>query len=420
MGPPTLPSGYNPQVTSRDPRPGLDPALTISSGRDLVALIGRLVRERSWDTLTALFASMTGGGSGMAPAALADLDAAARLVDEAVAALPPFKNPRGSQADEIRALCLAAAEAIDDRCARPPLADSERRALARAADLFARAGDHRRAALVFEDLGADERAADAWGALGDLDRMEAAHEREARRTAAGRAAGELLRRFETLLTGGERLAALTAVTAAAGIAEAASLRQRASSIERRLCHGRAVSLRAPGGTWVRVAPLPAEIGRDPAMGIALRDPAISRRHAALRIVGSDVVIADVGSRAGVRLGGVRLEAGVELPLRGSGEIALGPTTLLRFEVAAGVVSLEGVGGLDRGLRALLGEAPVPLEPLLPGTAGLAVAVARDLIRLERSSDVPVRIDGNLIGPGCDLLHGDVVDVPGTGARFEVE
>jgi hypothetical protein len=407
-------------VSTRDPRPALDPSLTISSGRDLVALVGRLVRERSWDTLTALFASLGGGETGMAPAALADLDAAARIVEEALAALPPPRHPRGAQVDELKALSLAAAEALCDRCTRPPLAESERRALARAGELFGRGGDHRRAALVFEDLGADERAALAWGALGDLERMEAAHAREEHRTAAERAATDLLRRFETLLTGGERLAALEAVAAAAGVAEAASLRLRAAAIERRLCHGRAVSLRAPGSAWVRVAPLPAEIGRDPAVGIALRDPAISRRHAALRSVGGEIVVADVGSRGGVRFGGARLEPGAELPLRGRGELALGPTTSLRFEVGAGVVLLEGANGLDRGLRALAGLAPVPLEPLLPGTAGLAVTTAHDLVRLERRPEVVVRVDGNLIGPGCDLLHGDVVEVLGTGARFEVE
>jgi hypothetical protein len=407
-------------VTTRDPRAVLDPALTISSGRDLVALVGRLCRERSWDTLTALFASLGGGESGMAPAALADLEAAARMVDEALAALPPPRSARGTQADELKALCLAAAEALCDRCTRPPLAESERRALARAGELFERGGDSRRAALAFEDLGADERAAEAWGSLGDLDRMEAAHAREERRIAAERAASGLLRRFETLLTGGERLAALETVAAAAGVAEAASLRLRAAAIERRLCHGRAVSLRAPGSAWVRVAPLPAEIGRDPGAGIGLRDPATSRRHAVLRTVGGEIVLADVGSRGGLRLGGVRLEPGAELPLRGSGEIALGPTCVLRFELGAGVLMLEGATGLDRGLRALAGEAPVPLEPLLPGTAGLMVSLGRELVRLERRPDVAVRVDGNLIGAGCDLLHGDVVEVPGTGARFEVE
>jgi hypothetical protein len=406
-------------VTSRDSRPGLDPSLTISGGRDLVALVGRLARERSWDTLTALFAAL-GSQVGIAPAALGEMDSAARLVSEALAALPPPRNPRGAQADEVRAVALAAAEALLGRCAHPPLAELERRALERAAGLFERGGDHRRAALVYEELGADERAADAWGAMGDLDRMEAAHEREAGRAATRRAAGNLLHKFEALLTGGERMRALTLIAAASRIEEAASLRLRAAAIERRLCRGGAVSLRAPGGAWVRIAPLPAEIGRDPASGIPLRDPAVSRRHALLRAEGDDVVIADLGSRTGVRLGGARLEEGAALPLRGGGEIGLGATTVLKFQATAGLVTFEGASGLDRGLRALAGAAPLPIAALLPGTEGLTIEVANDLVRLLRRTDLAVRVDGHLIGPACDLLHGDVVELPGSGARFEVE
>jgi len=411
-------------VTPRDPRPALDPSLTISGGRDLVAVVGRLARERSWETLTALFGSLA-GEEGIAPAALGDLDSAARLVAEALAALPAPQNPRSEQADELRALALAAAEALLCRCARPPLTEIERRALERAAGLLERGGDHRRAALAYEDLGADERAADAWGALGDLERMEAAHDRDARRLAGRRAAGKLLHRFEVLLTGGERVAALAAIAAGAGIEELASLRLRAATIERRLCRGRAVALRAPGGSWVRVAPLPAEIGRDPAVGLPLRDPAVSRRHAELRTLGDDVVLADLGSRAGIRLAGVRLESGAAVPLRGAGEIALGPTTVLRFEAAGGTVKLEGTSGLDRGLQALVGPAPLAFAALLPGTEGLAIEVAREhgvdhIVRLKRPIDVAVRVEGHLIGTGCDLLHGDVLEVLGSGARVEVE
>ena len=250
--------------------------------------------------------------------------------------------------------------------------------------------------------------------------MEAAHERDARRAATHRAAGDLLHKFEALLTGGERLQALALVAAASGMEEAASLRLRAAAIERRLCHGSAVSLRAPGGAWVRVAPLPAELGRDPACGIPLRDPAVSRRHALLRAEGEDVVIADLGSRTGVRLGSARLEEGAALPLRGSGTIALGATTVLRFQATAGLVLFEGASGLDRGLRALAGGGPLPIETLLPGTEGLTIESAGNLVRLHRRRDVAARVDGNLIGPACDLLHGDVVEVVGSGARVEVE
>ena len=406
-------------MTSRDPRAALDPTLTISGGRDLVALVGRLVRERAWDTLTSLFASL-GGEDGIATAALADLDSAARLLGDALASLPPPKNPRGAQADELRALCLAAAGAVLDRCPRPPLADVERRALDRAAGLLARGGDHRRAALAYEDLGADDRAAESWGALGDLERMEAAHEREAQRATRQRVAAEVLRRFEALLTGGERRAALAEVATLARIEEAAGLRLRATTLEKRLCRGRAITLRVPGGPSLRVAPLPTEIGRDPTAGIPLRDPAVSRRHALLRADGDTILIEDAGSRAGVRLGGVRLQPGAALPLRGTGQLTIGLTTTLQFQADGARLAFEGVAGLDRGLRVVTGVGPVALDGVLAGAEGLTLAIADDLVRLGRRPDVAVRVDGHLIGPGCDLLHGDLIELPMTGARLEVE
>jgi len=408
-------------VTPRDPRAAGDPTLSVAAGRDLVALVGRLVRDRSWDTLTALFGSLA-GEEGLPSAALGDLDAAARLVADALGSMAAPKNPRGAQADELRALCLAVAEALLDRCARPPLTEIERRALERAAQLLERAADHRRAALAYEDLGADERAALAWGALGDLDRMEAAHAREERRLATARAAGETLRRFEALLTGGERLRAVIAAAAISGIEEAATLRERAAAIERRLCRGRAVSLRAPGGPWVRVAPLPAEIGRDADVGVPLRDPAVSRRHATLRSSPEGIVIEDCGSRAGVRLGGARLEPGAALPLRGEGEIALGASTALAFRPAPApsqVLIVEVTRGLDRGARALVGPAPVPLGPGLAGAEGLSIQILHDILRLERPAELAVRVDGQFIGPACDLLHGDLIEIPARGVRFEV-
>src|SRR5439155_9192233 len=121
-----------------------------------------------------------------------------------------------------------------------------------------------------------------------------------------------------------------------------------------------------------------------------RDPGVSRRHALLRAEGDDLVIGDFGSRTGVRLGGARIEQGAVLPLRGSGEIALGATTVLRFEASNGLVALEGTSGLDRGLRALAGTAPLAIETLLPGTEGLAIEIVGNLVRLHRRLDVVVR------------------------------
>ncbi len=393
----------------------------ISDKRDLIALVARLARDRSWNTLTALFVSI-GTGDEIAHTTLADLESAARLIGDTLAAGAAPRKPRGWQADEMRALRLAVAEALLAHTAHPPLAELERRALERAAVLFDLGGDHRRAALAFEELGADTRAAAAWGALGDLERLEAAHAREAQRTSARRGAGDLLRRFEVLLTGGERLAALAAIAVVTGVEEAATVRQQAIDIERRLCRGRALGLRAPGGPWLRVAVLPTEIGRDPAAGVPLRDPSISRRHALLDADADAgaITVEDAGSRGGIFLGGARIDAGVRLPLRGAGQLALGPTTGLRFQATPASVSFEGSSGLDRGLRALVGAAPLSLAALFPAAEGLAIEIVGGLVRLARRRDLAVRVDGHFIGPGCDLLHGDVIEVPGAGLRLEVQ
>ena len=94
--------------------------------------------------------------------------------------------------------------------------------------------------------------------------------------------------------------------------------------------------------------------------------------------------------------------------------------MLRFQAATGLVALEGASGLDRGMRALAGTAPLPIETLLPGTEGLTIGMTGNLIRLHRRPDVAARVDGHLIGPDCDLLHGDLIEVVGSGARLEVE
>jgi FHA domain-containing protein len=402
-------------VSSRDRGRSLDPALMISGRRDLVALVDGLARERSWTTLAAVFVSI-GVDGGYAPA-LAELDLAARLVAGAIAVQD---RSRRGQAAEVRALRLAIAEALLARSAHPPLAAVERRALESAAELFDRGGDHRRAALVYEELGADTRAAEAWGALGDLERMEAAHAREESRATARRGAGDLLHRFEALLAGGERRAALAAVAPVAGVEEAATLRQRAASVGSRLCRGRAVSLRAPGAAWLRLAALPSEIGRDLAAGVPLRDPSVSRRHALLRARDDGVYLEDAGSRGGISLGGARLEPGVALLLCGVGELTLGSATVLRFRATESSVIFEGTGGLDRGLRALVGAAPLPLFALFPAADGLWIEISDDAVRLGRRADLAVRVDGQLIGPGCDLLHGDLIEVPSAGLRIEVK
>ena len=133
-----------------------------------------------------------------------------------------------------------------------------------------------------------------------------------------------------------------------------------------------------------------------------------------------IYLEDAGSRGGIRIGGARVDA--PLPLRGTGELSLGTSTSLRFTAGERTVILEGSGGLDRSLRALVGADTVSLAPLFPGAEGVSLAFSAGA-RIVRRPDVSVRVDGHFIGPGCDLVHGDIIEIIVAGSeplRLEVE
>jgi len=217
--------------------------------------------------------------------------------------------------------------------------------------------------------------------------------------------------------------ALLGVAAAAalpaGVPEAGSARELAARVETRLVRGRGVTLRVRGGAAVRLAALPATLGRDPLAEVTLRDPGVSRRHAVIRTTmdaASDVgklVIEDLASRAGLHVAGARI--GGAFPLSGDGQLTLGATTALLYSAQdGGRVVLRGVSGLDRDLVALVGPDPLDLSTILevPGARGLGLELAGGGARLVRRPEIPVRVDGHFVGPGCDLLHGDVIEVLG--------
>jgi hypothetical protein len=398
------------------------------ASRDLPGLVGRLVHERSWGALILLFGH-AGGPEGTKSLGLPELEAAAAALARALDAVPPPKSARASLGDELRAVRIAAAEALLARGAQPPVTEVERRSRRRAAALLSAAGDHARAAAAHEALGDDASAAVSWGALGELDRMEAAHARDAARDDARRATADMVRRLDVLLASGERRAAIAlAATLPAGAAEAGPMRQRAARLEADLVRGRAVTLRVRGGSVARFAGLPARIGRDPLAEIPLRDPGVSRHHAVIRAaeVGSDRGVAsgffieDAGSRSGVHVVGARLAG--PLRLAGEGELGLGGSTSLRFEVSADgrAVALRGASGLDRELVVVVGPDPLDLAPAVPGAEGLALELASGGARLVRGADRRVRVAGQLMGAGCDLLRGDLVEVEGAAPlAFEV-
>jgi hypothetical protein len=200
--------------------------------------------------------------------------------------------------------------------------------------------------------------------------------------------------------------------------EASGARAEAQEVERRLCRGRGVSLRLPGGEVIRLAGTPATIGRDGLCEVVLRDPGVSRRHAVIVSEGAGLAIGDAGSRGGTRLGPAAIAG--RLSLTGDGQVGLGEHSQLRFQVVGpATVALTGLTGLDRTLRAYVGSGPVQLGPAIAGAEGLALRFDGGTCRLERPLSLPVRVAGRLVGAGCDLLHGDVIEVLPSGLRLEV-
>lgn len=71
----------------------------------------------------------------------------------------------------------------------------------------------------------------------------------------------------------------------------------------------------------------AVIGRDPNCDLAVADDArISRRHARIRVQGKQVLLEDMGSTNGTKMGNKRIQGSV--PLTNGGQFRVGHTTIL--------------------------------------------------------------------------------------------
>ncbi len=412
----------------------LEEVVSAAVTHELPILVERLTRERAWGSVVAVFGYAAGP---RAATTIDELRGTAEALRLALGKIPVPKRPGAALIDHMRAARIAAGEALLARLSHPPLGDLERRALRTAAEILSEGGDHRRAATVYEELGDDARAADAYGALGDLDQMEAALEREDARLRAARDALDELRSFESLMAAGQRRAALEAAARIPSeLPAAVGVRQRAKEVEGRLVRERAVTLRSAGpgagggGSGpIRFAAVPATLGRELLAEVPIRDPGVSRRHAAIVARDGELMIEDAGSRGGVRVAGAAL--GAPLPLRGEGEIGLGRDCRIEFRRAAhDRVILRGASGLDRQLVAVVGVDPFPLEEMIPGASGTWLELGSGAARLGHADGTSVRVGGHLVGAICDLLHGDVIEIrpaasgsggaPGPGLRIEVD
>jgi hypothetical protein len=377
----------------------------------LPELARQLVADRRWSSLEVLLSI-----AATPSLALEDVVAALSAVLAGLGELPEADAKEAAL--ELRQAQLHAASALARRADRLPMTDRERGGLRASAGLLAGLGELRRAAELYEKAGDDVHAAETWGALGELDRMELCLAREESRRQARLRVAEARRRFDTLSIAGERLEAVRAARDLGEIdLDSHELASRSRQMEARLCRGRGVSLRLPDGRVLGVAALPATVGRDPTVEIPMREPTVSRHHARLVAEGADIAIEDLGSRGGTRLGDFPLAG--RLPLRGNGEIALGTACRLRYRAAAqGLLELRGGTGLDRDHWTLVSAGDIDLGPCLDLPVSLIVAFRSGVARLERPLELPLRVDGQLIGRGCDLLHGDRIEMP-SGDRLEV-
>lgn len=373
----------------------------------LARLAERLVEERSWSSVDMLLSHAT-----LDVVPVEELANAARAVDRALSRVPEARSRRATVMREIAALRALAAKALVRRLKHDPLTTPERALLQLAGELMMSAGEPREAAPLFERAGEDMRAADAYGATGDLERMEACHARIERQRGQRQAVSHLTRKVETLVEAGERGAALSLLQQApADLLRASGLESVQRDLALRLRRGRTLGIKRRGdpGAGVRFASPPAVLGRDPEAEILLRDLAVSRRHAVIVRDGARMAVEDAGSRAGTTLAAARIVGRV--PLGDDQELGLGPQCRLHVQtLGEGLLRIKGLRGLDRGLEALVGDSPLELQSVFPEAQGLRLMLEGGAARLERLASLPLRVAGRLVGLGCDLLSGDVIEI----------
>lgn len=145
---------------------------------------------------------------------------------------------------------------------------------------------------------------------------------------------------------------------------------------------RSVRLAWDGG--VASYPLPDQgelvLGRDPACGIVIDDPSVSRRHCRL-LLGEEVEVEDLGSTNGTSLEGQRLSPGSARRVATGRAVSVGGALLL----------------LDGPARAE--PAPAESAVIVPGSA---LARAMDQVARYADSDLPILVTGST-GAGKEVI-----------------
>jgi tetratricopeptide (TPR) repeat protein len=278
----------------------------------------------------------------------------------------------------------------------------------KAGDCYLKLGDKTKAAAAYSRAGLVEKVEEL------LTREEESHSRKRREE-------ELFKDYEAQLQGGLRDAALESLR---GCLEAASrkgdYRRLLEDLERRLLTDGKISLQVGEQRLTLVGRFPLHLGRDADCELQVRGPAVSRRHASIKIDdGGQMIVEDAGSHNGTLLNGLQLGAPVPLPRAGA--LELGPGCEIAFELtgapdapgAPAGVRLEVRQGLDRGKLTHAARQALRLDQLLENGPPLSLRFDRGRPVAGAAGGVELLLNSARIIGEIQLIRDDRLQVAGT-------
>jgi tetratricopeptide (TPR) repeat protein len=293
---------------------------------------------------------------------------------------------------------------LEDARHRDAASAEEKRRLADAARRLEETSRPKEAAEAFGLLGQTEDQARNLEAAGEVDALEALLEKTSDEDAKARKLRRLVADYESALKYGARKDALAALVEATRLApQDRSIGELRRRLEVRRPQRGTVRLRIDGRAVAVVGRLPCVLGRSDAE-LVVRGTGVSRRHAELALEDGRLVVRDLDSRNGTLVSGLPIAR--SLALTGETEIGLGDDVRVRVK-PAGIRSLQLTveSGLDRGLRAVVGEGALAL----PGVdAHLHFDAGWPVFSVPATAQMTV--DGQKVALPVHLLEGDRLTV----------
>lgn len=318
----------------------------------------------------------------------------------------PREDPRHAM------VCRLLATALRRRAERRGKQSREgRRDMLEAAELLEEGGNAAAAGDHYCEIGAIDRAIEAYTRVGMLERVEQLLAEQEQRRGRKRRVDDAFRDYELLLQGGQRDEALEALDRA--IADArhkGEYRRIRDHLARRLLREGRLRLAWDTERLTVVGRYPVTLGRDVDCDLVVRGPSVSRLHARVLFdaEAGRFRLRDGGSRNGTRLGGLCVAEEIDLP--DTAEIALGDSASLVIEARGPeLLVLQVTHGRDRGSRAIVSLAPVLLSEVLEDAPPLQVSFSdgKPLV-----SGAELRLNDALVGSVVQAIIDDRIELAG--------